>query len=678
VLLMAADHALRRELSRRIRDDLIRLGIVSAGPTVRIADRAAASAGDLIICTKNDHSVQAGEPGRTLANGDLLRIEAVTPGGLAVRRALDADPATGQRRWTDRTFLYQDFSDAELGYAVTDHVAQGRTVHSGLAVITGTEDRQHAYVAMSRGTDTNMAYVFTVCPKLADPIPGPRPAPELARYDRITAQRPGEPTAAAAGTRDAFAVLTAVLDRDGQQLSASQSLRQALADADHLAILHAIWTGQTTGAREQHYRNLLLDSLPPEYRGEPGHQAKWLWRTLRSAELVGLDVHEVLAAAVGERDLAGARDLAAVIDARIRYRTGALVPAAGGPWSDQVRAIAGPEGRAWLTEIAALMDARKDRIGEHTAENTPPWAVAALGPVPADPLDRLDWQKRVASIGAWRELSGHSHPDDPIGPEPVAAAPDPRALWHEALAALGPVDGPDMRGMPDGRLPHLRDTYPVETAWAPQYVGDELRQVRAAAREARLAGLRASAEAAAADRNGDHGTAVRQQELAASYHALHEAYRRREEVFAATMADRADWDAATRAQRYLAVAADAELRHRHRGQHFPPLRSAEPESATETQRAELTLTAGQPPGEMSQWINDLAAARRTFAERLADRQGLTIPSRDPQYSDLGQAFPAWPAPARDAILQPPKPEIRPSPQVLQRAANRNADWEAAD
>jgi hypothetical protein len=28
-------------------------------------------------------------------------------------------------------------------YAVTDHVAQSRTVHTGLAVITGTEDRQH-------------------------------------------------------------------------------------------------------------------------------------------------------------------------------------------------------------------------------------------------------------------------------------------------------------------------------------------------------------------------------------------------------------------------------------------------------------------------------------------------------------------------------------------------------
>jgi AAA domain len=172
VLLMAADHALRRELSRRIRDDLIRLGIVSAGPTVRVADGAAVSPGDLIICTKNDHSVQAGEPGRTLSNGDLLRIDAITGAGLVVRRALDADPQTGQRRWTDRTFLSQDFRAAELGCAVTDHVAQGRTVTAGLAVITGTEDRQHAHVAMSRGTDVNMAYVFTVSPKLDDPMPG--------------------------------------------------------------------------------------------------------------------------------------------------------------------------------------------------------------------------------------------------------------------------------------------------------------------------------------------------------------------------------------------------------------------------------------------------------------------------------------------------------------------------
>ena len=649
---------------------------------MRIADGAMASAGDLIVCTENDHTVEAGEPGRTLANGDLLRMEAVTPGGLIVRRALDADPATGQRRWTDRRFLFADYKNSELGYAVTDHVAQSRTVTAGLAVIAGTEDRQHAYVALSRGTDTNMAYVFTVSPKLADPAPGPRPALELARYDRITdqraAQRAAQPAAAAAETRDALAVLSGVLDRDGQQSSASQTRQQALAGADHLAILHAIWIDQTAPAREQHYRDLLMSTLPPEHRREPGHQARWLWRTMRAADLAGLDVHQVLAAAIGERDLAGARDLAAVIDARLRYRIGAVVPGPAGPWSAQVPPIPDPDRRAFAAQIAAMMDARKDRIGEHAAENTPPWAVTALGPVPEDPLDRLDWRRRAASIGAWRELSGHCDPADPIGPEPVAVAPDMRAAWHEALGALGHADGSDVRGMLDGRLLHLRDTYPIETAWAPQYVGDELRQVRAAAREARVAGLRATAEAAAAGKRGDPGTAARQQELAVSYRALHEAYRQREEVFATIMADRADWDAATRAQRHLAVVADAELRRRHPGQHYPPLRSAEPEPATDVQRDDLTLTTGEPHGEMPMWITNLAAAQRTFAATLADRRSLMIPSQDPDYGALGPAFPPWPGSGKGAILQPPKPEITPSPQVLQRAVDRDADLEAAD
>src|SRR5207302_9626446 len=135
----------------------------------------------------------------TLANGDRLRIEAITRNGLLVRRALDADPRSGQRRWTDRHFVFNNHEDAELGYAVTDHAAQGRTVHTGLAVITGTEDRQHAYVALSRGTEVNLAYVFTPSPKTADPAPGPRPAPELARYDR-RATTPGIPAAPPAAT----------------------------------------------------------------------------------------------------------------------------------------------------------------------------------------------------------------------------------------------------------------------------------------------------------------------------------------------------------------------------------------------------------------------------------------------------------------------------------------------
>ena len=128
-------------------------------------------------------------------------------------------------------------------------------------------------------------------------------------------------------------MLAGVLDRDGQQRSATQTRNLALADADHLALLHAIWTAETTPARDQRYRDLLMNALPPGYRWQPGHQARWLWRTLRAAELAGLDPAGVLAGAIAERDLAGSRDIAAVLDARIRHRLGAVVPLPPGPWS---------------------------------------------------------------------------------------------------------------------------------------------------------------------------------------------------------------------------------------------------------------------------------------------------------------------------------------------------------
>ena len=123
--------------------------------------------------------------------------------------------------------------------------------------------------------------------------------------------------------------MSGVLDRDGQQLSGTQARNQAFADADHLAILHAIWAAETTPARDQRYRDLLMNALSLGHRAEPGHQARWLWRTLRAAELAGLDPAQVLADAIAEHDLAGARDVAAVIDARIRNRLGTPGPAAG-------------------------------------------------------------------------------------------------------------------------------------------------------------------------------------------------------------------------------------------------------------------------------------------------------------------------------------------------------------
>jgi hypothetical protein len=159
---------------------------------------------------------------------------------------------------------------------------------------------------------------------------------------------------------------------------------------------------------------------------------------------------------------------------------------------------------------------------------------------------------------------------------------------------------------------------------------------------------------------------------------MHDAYREREAVFATTMADRADWEQATRQQRQLAVAADAELRRRHPDQRFAPLRSAEPQPTSQAQRDELAMTVGEEIDEEGQWIKELAAEHQTFSDRLAERQSMTIPSEDPDYADFGLAFPPWSGRRKDAILQPPKPEIRPSARVLERAADCDRDAEAAN
>jgi len=685
VLLMASDWARCRELSARIREDLIHLGLVDHGPAVQIAEGARASVGDLIICRQNEHAIEAGEPGRSLANGDIVRIEAITSGGIMGRRLLGSDPATGQRRFTDRAFHYSGYQSCDLAYALTGHSAQGGTVHTGIALVTGGEERQWLYPAMTRGTDTNVAFVFTTPARPADPRPGTRPARELDRYERVRRERqavpPSRPAAGGHGRtdlREPIAVLADVLDRDGAALSASATRRRNLANADHLGILQAIWAAETAGARHDRYRDLVQAALPPGYRQDLSPQARWLFRTIRAAELAGLDPAEVIRAAIASRDLGGARDIASVLDARIRPRVTPLLPRPQGTWSSRVPDLPDPGRQAYLAEIAAMMDDRKERLGPHAALTAPAWAVSTLGPVPADPDARPQWETKASSIGAYRETYGYDHPADPIGPEPTGDAPDQRAAWHEAFAAVGPVDGPDVRAMPDGRLWLIRDTYTAETAWAPRHVSKELRLARLGEANTGLDAIRAAAEADAARKAGDHQRAGRHDVLAASYRAMRNHYRQQETLFVQIMADRRVWEHVTEPSRHLAVAADAELRRRHPDQSIEPLRSAEPPAISDTEREQLQPSADGKIAEMTAWIRDLAAQRQAFREKMEEFQGLMVPSEDPDWDDLGEAFPSWTPPGRDAILQLPKPQITPTARILQLAAERDTSPEAAD
>ena len=82
--------------------------------------------------------------------------------------------------------------------------------------------------------------------------------------------------------------------------------------------------------------------------------------------------------------------------------------------------------QAYLSGIAALMDDRARRLGQHTAQTAPAWAITALGPVPADTAARQDWARKAAPIAAYRETFGYDHPGDPIGSEPSRQAPAER------------------------------------------------------------------------------------------------------------------------------------------------------------------------------------------------------------------------------------------------------------
>ena len=193
------------------------------------------------------------------------------------------------------------------------------------------------------------------------------------------------------------------------------------------------------------------------------------------------------------------------------------------------------------------MDARKERIGEHAAEYSPAWAVHALGPVPDDPLERLEWERRASDIGAYRELYSYDHPTEPIGPEPPATARRNGPPGTARSLPCDRLDGPDFRSLPDGSLLHMRGTYETETAWAPRHVGRQLQQVRAGAEMASLEAVRAQAEERVARERGEENRAARHGLLSRSYTAMSAFYQDKQAELEDTMQARREWEKNTEA-----------------------------------------------------------------------------------------------------------------------------------
>jgi hypothetical protein len=316
------------------------------------------------------------------------------------------------------------------------------------------------------------------------------------------------------------------------------------------------------------------------------------------------------------------------------------------------------------------MDERKERIGEYAVQAHPEWPLRALGPVPEDRGERLDWQQRASAIGAYRELYGVEDQADPIGPEPAGSSPEQRAAWHAGFAALTRTDTVDVRALPEASLWHMRDSYKAETEWAPPHVGRQLRGVRLVAENARQQAIRCHAEAQTAT---DVETAERHTRMAASAEALQEVCGRIEASLSEAMDDRRAWEQITAGPRRLAVAADSELRRRNPDKPIEPLRSAEPRAP---EHDEITKPPDAArPAEPPEWVTQLAEQRRVFEQKLEERQNVMVPDEDPGYGFLGQAWP-WQERDPDAILQPPKPELWPCAGIERLAGYEMPDREA--
>jgi ATP-dependent exoDNAse (exonuclease V) alpha subunit len=143
-------------LNQRLHHDTI----AADAPTVTGARGHRIAVGDLILTRHNDASIPLHNADKDLSeqspvrNGQRWRVTHINPdnNGLAARRLDDN---------TAGVFL-NDYVREHIthGYATTVHSAQGVTADTAHAVLSDTTARALSYVALTRGRDINIAYLY--------------------------------------------------------------------------------------------------------------------------------------------------------------------------------------------------------------------------------------------------------------------------------------------------------------------------------------------------------------------------------------------------------------------------------------------------------------------------------------------------------------------------------------
>jgi AAA domain len=713
VILTAYGHAECADLSRRIQGYLLDWGQLRPGRTATLREDARAYAGDLIVARQNDNRLHAGETGRTLANGDLLRVESIAEHKLMVSRLIRPDRAGAERTWSAPFAITRSYAaeHCDLGYALTWYTVQGQSVGVGIALAHDQHARQGLYVAMSRGAERNEVYAYPSAqePARSIAVQPPAPDPEFARQRAIRAEREQGGSHVAPASKDPLAILAPVVRRDGAVLSATETRDQALSDADHLAVLHAIWMDHCRADAHARYERAVREHADRADAQQILKDTDRLWRTVQCAESAGLDGPQVIRDAIAGRPFTGVRSHSAVLDARIREATGQLPPTVRDSWAGSLPHLPDEDLARYMAEIAAAMDDRQRRIGQHTAREAPLWATQALGPVPDEPQSRTDWETRAAKLGAYREMFGYGHPGDAIGPEPAPTFPEARGEWHAAFVVMARIEGIDVRHLTDGQLLARRRAYQAETSWAPVHVAEELRAARRQEQHSKIEATRHTYEAAVSARRSQHHQATLHEKAASSWNTLQQQAGLVRGELAHAHDTRCQWEAMTEPTRRLARAADIELKRRGVVSHDDVLKSAEPEGfkypepdkpaalwvqqrldgtveiprepepLTPAEREDRALhVLGLIPGrdqqqELPLQVSEITEYNRKRQADIDERLSMRIPAEEPDEMDLGEAWSVMAEHQREAVIQPPKPPIRPAAAVLDRTAEREAE-----
>ena len=635
VLLLAGSNAEAAELSRRVQARLIQLGTVGP-PQAALSDGNQAGVGDLIRARLNTE-IDAG--GRTLTNRDTLTITALRGPDAQVRRQRQDETWTEPFR-VPRSYLARN---AELGYGGNVHVAQGRTVDTTHLLVTGSLSRQALYVGMTRGREANTAHVVTG--KTAPP--GKKPYQQAAPES----------------------VLASVVQREADELSATEQIRQAQEQSGGTGHLLHLWSAATRQALypdiDQQIKARLTESEAWRYQREHSRQA--LQQRLRAAQLAGHDIGAIIGQ-ITATPMDGARSISSVLHGRLQRLE---LPDSGQEvtWAQRTPAAA-PEA---AHELAAGLDDRIRELGERMIAQPQPWLLRHLGMLAPDASLALreEYVWRAGIAAGYRDAAGITDPGQAVSPEPHRDNPELDVMRLSTMKALE-ITEDSYRTMTRGELEARILGGEHAQASAPADVSSQLR-------------ITAQAEADAWQQSAD-AEAAHDQAAAAAAKALASQMTAKKTRLEALNAAYEGWADKSKSIREAAGKAKSELGRR--GQPQPQERpqtmagwwreldaDLDAMDRAISREHQAAIAAGKPwPPEKTAQAESERSKASAGAEQLQRDRSLREPDRDPWVS-----VPEPTTPGTEALAPQHEPDARSGRlDVLQAHADEAAQRIAAD